>query len=81
MSDVLLLEHASTDAAFIMNVLKQVQPDVQIERVQDSQTVLDFVFCTGAYASHPAQNAPKLILLDVTHSVASGLEILRILKS
>src|SRR5687768_13192386 len=81
MIEVLLLEENSDDAEFIIHNLHEANPDVYVECVSETKDVLDFVFCTGKFASRTTQQAPKLLLLDITSSQEDGLALLRILKS
>jgi two-component system, response regulator len=81
MQEVLLLEHNPIDAETIISVMKQVNPSIHVEWVRTSRAALDFVFSTGTYAARTQDQAPRLILLDVTFSRTEGLDLLNILKS
>jgi two-component system response regulator len=81
MLEVLLLEHNPMDADLISNTLKHINPNVRVEWVHTPQAALDFVFCTGAYSTRTPEQAPKLILLDVTVSETQVVDLLKILKA
>jgi two-component system, response regulator len=81
MREVLLLEHNPIDARLIINALQQISIDICVEWVCSTRAALDYVSCTGTYASRSSDQSLKLILLDVAPSDMECIELLSMLKN
>lgn len=79
--DILLVEDNPYDAELSMRALQRKKLANNVEWVQDGADALDFLFCTGAYASRPKGELPRLILLDIKLPKVSGIEVLRRIKA
>ncbi len=78
---ILLVEDNSNDEALTIRALKKngVANDVVVTR--DGAEVLDYLFCTGAYAERVVGDAPTLILLDLNLPKIGGLEVLERIRA
>ncbi len=79
--EILLVEDNPNDVELALHALKKNNIANRIEVVRDGAEALDFIFCTGAYASRSIDHAPKVILLDLKLPKVDGLEVLRQIKS
>ena len=79
--EILLVEDNPNDVELALHALKKNNIANRIEVVRDGAEALDFIFCTGAYASRNIDHAPKVILLDLKLPKVDGLEVLRQIKS
>jgi len=79
--EILLVEDNPNDVELALHALKKNNIANHIEVVRDGAEALDFIFCTGAYASRSIGNGPKVILLDLKLPKVDGLEVLRQIKS
>ena len=79
--EILLVEDNPNDVELALHALKKNNIANRIEIVRDGAEALDFIFCTGAYASRSMDHAPKVILLDLKLPKVDGLEVLRQIKS
>ena len=71
---ILLVEDNSDDAMLTTRVLKKSNASVVIERVEDGQEALDYLF-------NDENEIPSLILLDLKMPRVDGLEVLYKLKT
>ena len=53
---------------------------ITIEHVIDGAQAIDFLFCTGEYATRNRQNRPKVILLDLKLPKVDGLKCSNVLR-
>lgn len=79
--DILLAEDNPTDAELAMRALKKKNVANNIVWVKDGAEALDYIFCTGKYATRSINNRPKLILLDLKMPKVDGLEVLKRVKA
>jgi two-component system response regulator len=79
--EILLVEDNPNDVELALHALKKNNIANRIEVVRDGAEALEFIFCTGAYASRSIDHAPKVILLDLKLPKVDGLEVLRQIKS
>jgi two-component system, response regulator len=78
--EILLVEDSAEDAEMTTRALRQRNLANQLHWVKDGEEALDYLFCTGQYASRrPGQ--PKLVLLDIKMPKVDGIEVLRRIKS
>jgi two-component system, response regulator len=74
--EILLVEDSPTDAEVALRALKKANLGNNVVWVKDGAEALDFLFCTGTYASRCA-GYPRLVLLDIKMPKVDGLEVLR----
>lgn len=79
--EILLVEDSPDDVAFLVRTFKKADLMARLHVVADGKEALDYIFRTGAYASRPNGNQPKVIFLDMKMPKVGGLEVLRRLKS
>lgn len=78
--ELLLVEDSPQDLELTQRALKKAKLTNQIHVARDGEEALDFIFCTGPFASRRVEDVPKLILLDLKLPKVDGLEVLRRLK-
>jgi two-component system response regulator len=79
--EILLVEDNPNDVELMLHVFKSNRISSRIRIVRDGSEALEFIQCTGAYASRKMCDGPKLILLDLKLPKVDGLEVLRQVKS
>ena len=77
---ILLVEDNPNDAELTLHTLKKYNLANRIHVVRDGAEVLEFIFCTGAYAQRDMAHRPKVILLDLKLPFVDGLEVLQRIK-
>lgn len=71
--DILMVDDSVDDAELVKRALKKKNLGNNILHLQDGQDALDFLF-------DPANELPKVILLDLKMPRVDGIEVLRMLK-
>ncbi|MGD1067230.1 MAG: response regulator [Vulcanimicrobiaceae bacterium] len=79
--ELLLVEDNEHDAEMTMRALKKGRLLNKLFWVRDGVEALDFVHCTGSFASRDPSRLPKLVLLDLKMPRLNGIDVLRELKS
>ena len=79
--EILLVEDNPHDVELTLHALRESHVTNPVHVVRDGAEALEFIFCTGAYASRNMNNTPKVILLDLKLPKVDGLEVLRRVKS
>ena len=74
---ILLVEDNPDDEALTLRALNKNKIANKIEIVRDGAEALDFLFGTGAHASHDLNELPQVILLDLKLPKVDGLDVLR----
>jgi two-component system response regulator len=80
MVEILLVEDNPNDVDLTLHAFRKHHLTNSVHVVRDGAEALEFVFCTGTYASRRIQNGPRLILLDLKLPKVDGLEVLRHIK-
>ena len=78
--EILLVEDNPHDVELALHALRESHVTNPVHVVRDGAEALEFIFCTGAYASRNMNNTPKVILLDLKLPKVDGLEVLRRVK-
>jgi two-component system response regulator len=78
---ILLVEDNPDDEALTIRALKKNNIGNHLAIVRDGAEALEFVFCTGAYASRDFNDKPQVILLDINLPKVDGLEVLRRIRA
>jgi len=83
--EVLLAEDNAADAEMALRAFRKSNFTNSnftnsIHWVKDGEEALEFIRCSGRYASRDANRAPKLLLLDLKMPKVSGIDVLRELK-
>lgn len=73
---ILLVEDNPDDEALTLRALRKNNIINDIVVARDGAEALDYVFCTGKYASRDVNELPILILLDLKLPKVDGLEVL-----
>ena len=79
--DILMVEDNANDEALTLHELAKYQLTNRVQVVRDGQEALEYVFCTGRYATRDINDQPNVILLDIKLPFVDGLEVLRRIKS
>lgn len=79
--EILLVEDNADDLEMTLHALQRGKVANRIQVVRDGAEALDFLYCEGEYASRPASESPKVILLDLKLPKIDGKEVLRRIKS
>jgi len=79
--EILLVEDSPSDVELTLHAFNKHNLTNKIHVVRDGAEALDFLFCTGPYASRDANARPKVILLDLKLPKVDGLEVLRHVKT
>jgi two-component system response regulator len=78
--DILMVEDNANDEALTLHELRKYHLTNRIHVVRDGQEALEYIFCTGRYATREITAQPHVILLDIKLPFVDGLEILRRIK-
>jgi len=78
---ILLVEDNPEDAELTIRALKKNNIPVSLLHVEDGAKALEFIFCTGEYATRNFDIKPKIVLLDLKMPKVSGMEVLEKIKS
>jgi two-component system response regulator len=79
--EILLIEDNPNDVELTLHAFKKHHLCNHIHVARDGAEALEFVFCTGRYATRRIENQPKVILLDLKLPLIDGLEVLRQIKT
>jgi two-component system response regulator len=79
--EILLVEDNPNDVELMLHVFKTNRMSNRIRVVRDGSEALEFILCTGAFASRNIGDGPRLILLDLKLPKVDGLEVLKRIKS
>jgi two-component system, response regulator len=79
--DIVLCEDNADDAELTIRALSKEGLGNSLVHVKDGEELLQYVFCTGAWAGRNAAELPRLIILDLKMPKVDGLEVIRKLKS
>ena len=79
--EILLVEDDDDDASLTIMALKRKNLVNNLIRLKDGAQAIDFVFSQGAFAGRPADEFPRVILLDLKMPKMSGIDVLRRIKS
>ena len=78
--EILLVEDNPSDVALALHAFKKHNLADKVHVVRDGAEALEYIFCTGAYASRLFVN-PQLILLDKKLPLVDGMEVLRQIRA
>ncbi len=78
---ILIVEDNPDDEALTIRALKKNNIGNRVVVVRDGVEALDFLFCTGAYASRDANDMPQVTLLDLKLPKVDGLEVLKRIRA
>ncbi len=80
-AQVLLVEDEPTDVELVLRAFKKACLTNPVHVARDGAEALDYLFCTGAHAHRRMEDAPQVILLDLSLPKVNGIEVLRRVKS
>src|ERR1051326_7318198 len=79
--EVLLVEDEAADVELVLRAFKKACVTNPVHVARDGAEALDYIFCTGAHAHRRMEDAPHVILLDLSLPKVNGLEVLRRVKA
>jgi CheY-like chemotaxis protein len=79
--EILFAEDGIDDAMLTIRSLTKSGLANKLHHVKDGAEALDFIYCTGAYASREINEPLKLIILDIKMPKVSGIQVLEKIKS
>jgi CheY-like chemotaxis protein len=79
--EILFVDDSPDDAVLALRALKKSGFADKLLHVKDGAEALDFLYCSGTYASRTGRKHPKLILLDLKMPKLLGMEVLEKIKS
>jgi two-component system response regulator len=79
--EILLVEDNPADVKLTLRAFEKNNLTNRIHVVRDGAEALEFLFCTGEYATRRPDEVPKVILLDLKLPKVDGIEVLRRVKS
>jgi two-component system, response regulator len=80
-ADILLVEDNRDDVELTIHAFRKENLANHIYVAGDGEEALDFIFCTGQFATRSIERRPRLILLDLKLPKVDGMEVLRRLKN
>jgi len=81
MGTILLVEDNENDEFFTLRAFKQSNIKNEIHVVRDGAEALDYLYCTGAYATRDPKTLPQVILLDLKLPKVDGLAVLKRIRN
>jgi two-component system, response regulator len=78
--EILLVEDNPNDEMLALHAFKKHNLADKVHVVRDGAEALEYIFCTGAYASRLFLN-PRLILLDKKLPLVDGMEVLAAIRA
>jgi len=79
--EILLVEDNPDDVELTLRALERNHLLNRVEVVRDGAEALDYLLREGPFTDRPAEDGPKVILLDLKLPKVDGLEVLRRIKS
>ena len=78
---ILLVEDNPADEKLTLHAFKHCGVANEVVVVRDGVEALDYLFCTGAFATRDPHDRPAVTLLDLKLPRLDGLEVLRRLRA
>lgn len=79
--EILLIEDNPADVQLVTMALEESKIVNKIIHLKDGADAMDYIFHEGQYVNLPADDQPKVIMLDLNMPKVSGIEVLKRLKS
>lgn len=79
--DIVLCEDNGNDAELTIRALSKQGLANSLIHLWDGEELMQYIYCTGAYADRNQNELPRLIILDMKMPKIDGLEVIRKLKS
>lgn len=79
--DIVLCEDNGNDAELTIRALSKCGLANSLIHVWDGEELMQYMYCTGAYAGRNQNELPRLLILDMKMPKIDGLDVIRKLKS
>ena len=80
-AEVLLVEDDPSDVELVLRAFKKACLTNPIRVAHDGAEALDYIFCSGMFSHRRMQDAPQVVLLDLSLPRISGIDVLRRMKN
>jgi two-component system response regulator len=78
---ILLVEDSQDDEMLTKRAFQKSRVSNEVIVARDGAEALEYLYCTGRYASRDANDLPEVVLLDLKLPKVDGLEVLRRIRS
>lgn len=78
---ILLVEDNPDDEELTIRALRKANVANEIVVVRDGSEALEYLFCTGAYATRDQTRMPTVVLLDLKLPKLNGIDVLRHMRA
>ncbi|MFI5217870.1 MAG: response regulator [Bacteroidia bacterium] len=79
-ADILLIEHDPFEAELTITAILQSKLTDKIHWVKDAEEAIHFIFGHGKYVGRNIARLPRIIIIDLSISQESGIEVLNIIR-
>ncbi|MGE0616669.1 MAG: response regulator [Bacteriovoracia bacterium] len=78
---ILLVEDSQDDEALTKRAFHKARVKNEVVVARDGAEALEYLFCTGKYATRSTSDLPQVVLLDLHLPKVDGIEVLRRIRA